>query len=97
KKNPKRINDSKMLDKCSCFGLSLYATQEQAETVFSELEKTFKKARKSIGTHVSRGELTTSDGVVTDIDDKGHFDFHPYLGIDIKTKFALIREIPCLS
>lgn len=94
KVNPKRILHPSTTDKCSCWGLSMYSTQHNAETVFSELEKNFKRARKTIGTHVSKGALDITDGVITEIENNGHFDFHPYIGVDIKLKFSVVRCIP---
>ncbi|MBM0400892.1 hypothetical protein [Serratia sp. 4542] len=94
KVNPKRILSPTITDKCSCWGLSMYSTQDKAESVFSEIEKNFKKARQTIGTHVSKGNLEPEDGVITEIEDNGHFDFHPYTGVDIKLKFEVVRCIP---
>lgn len=91
--NPKRILSGKV-DKCSCWGLSMYSNQSDAENVFKELEFTVKNARKNIGDHVSCGNILESDGVITEIESNGHFDFHPYVNIDVSSKFNPVRCIP---
>lgn len=94
-RNPPRLHSAKDLDsKCSCWAISMHASYEKSVKAFTNLERLVKKARKVLGTHVAKGEISQSDGVCTIEDSKGHFDFHPYYGVAIADAFEIEGAIP---
>lgn len=94
-KNPPRLlRASDPDEKCSCWALSMYASQASSIRAFKSIEKNFRKARKTLGDHVALVSIQPSDGLCTPVNDKKHFDFHPYLDNEISTRVAMVDPIP---
>lgn len=87
---PTRINSSDDSVLCSCCALSMFSTLEKAKTKFESIPKL---NRKLLGyTHIAKGVLT-NDGLISQINNQGHFDFFEYEEVDLKAKFVIIEEL----
>ncbi len=92
-KNPRRFNDKADAEKCSSFGISLYKSEEQAITKYFILKNLIKNIGKTIGTHLAEGWINETHGVVTPIDEEGHFDLHEFEECDLHQDFKILKEI----
>ncbi len=94
-KNPPRfLRAADSEEKCSCWALSMHASYAGSVTAFQHLESHFRRARKIFGGYVARADLTPQDGLCTPVDERQHFDFHPYASYDFLLSFSLAGEIP---
>lgn len=89
---PKRqLNpDSK---KCEGYALSLFNTQQKAKTFYGELRKRHPNIDKTLGTHLARGIFDKNDGVASEINNKGHFNFHEAEDTNLSQKFEIISHL----
>lgn len=89
KRTPPRINDKASDDyKCSCCGLSMYITLESAISNFTTLPL---RIRKLLGyTNIAEGYLEKNEGLIGEVNEKGHFDFFEYINIDLPQKFKIV-------
>ena len=89
KRYPPRINDkSNNFFKCSCSGLSMYHTLETAISNFIAFPK---RTRDLLGyTNIAEGYLEKNEGLIGNVNEKGHFDFFEYINIDLSQKFKIV-------
>lgn len=89
KKSPPRINDkSNSFFKCSCSGLSMYHTLESAISNFMAFPE---RTRKLLGyTNIAEGYLEKNEGLISEVDERGHFDFFESLNVDLPQKFKIV-------
>lgn len=81
--------------------LSHFVSIEQCEEIankrFSAIlkrrgEKEAEKWKDGFGRYVVKMNYQRGDGLVGEVDDKGHFNFHPYKWLDLKTRIDKIFE-----
>jgi hypothetical protein len=91
--NPKRFLDSSDYTKCSAWAVSMFTSKADAKERMDQLCQNNPKLRQKKGGHVSRGSITVSDGVVTETDKNGHFNFHPSNHFDWKASFVVVGSL----
>jgi hypothetical protein len=82
KNNPEKI--------CEGHALSLYDTVDNARASYLMLKKRRRKIEQTLGTHIAKGVIAKTNGVVSERDKYGHFNLHEYENIDLKSKFEWI-------
>lgn len=90
--NPKR-QLSKNSVRCSGYALSFFSSSERAKNQYLKLRKRNKNIGKRIGTHIAKGFIDETDGVVSEINKSGHFDLHEFKNVDLKRKFCIVSFI----
>lgn len=94
-RNPPRLQRAHdPSQRCSCWALSMHESFEHSSRAFQAVEKTFKRARKTLGSAIAHGTLRCSDGLSTPSDKNGHFDFHPYSTFAPLSTFKVFGELP---
>jgi len=74
--------------RCSGYALSFFTTLEKARSRYLELKKRgIKNIEENLGTHIAKGTIDETDGVVSEINKSGHFDLHEFKNTDLKRKF----------
>ena len=93
--NPKRLLQDLGKGKAdtSFLALSCFATNSQAEFFFSNLQKTFKNVKNSIGDALAEGILADEDGLKTITSPNGHFDFYEYEQCDLNKSFKITKRL----
>ncbi len=79
--------------RCQGYALSLFDTKENAEKRYSQLIKKRPALRKSLGTHLAEGFIDSTDGVVSEVDDNGHFSLHEFVASDLTKKFNIVSDL----
>jgi hypothetical protein len=92
-KKPQRFNDKSDVEKCSGFGISLYKSEEHAVKKYSTLSNIIQNIGKTIGTHLAKGQILNDFGVITPIDEEGHFDLHESDTCNLHNIFTIVRKI----
>jgi hypothetical protein len=72
----------------------MHETVAASLTAFAFVEKSFKRAKKTLGTHVAVATINGVHGISTPSDQYGHFDLHPYVGGPFLTTFVVNSQIP---
>lgn len=94
KKSPVRIcNEKNDKTKCSLLALSMFITEAQAIAKYQALKKKHKNIHKIIGTHLAKGQINDSDGLVTKYNHEGHFDFFEFLNTDLTKNFVVLKDL----
>jgi hypothetical protein len=94
-KNPPRLLKARDFEeKCSCWAISMHASYASSIAAFHGVEKSFRRARKIFGGYVARADLTPQDGLCTPVDQRSHFDFHPFTDYNFILSFSVAGEIP---
>lgn len=94
-RNPPRLARAKDLEeKCSCYGLSMYDSYARGVQAMKLLERSLPRIRKTLGDHIAMVSITPADGVSTPPNNKGHFDFHPYVGNKVAASVSGALLIP---
>lgn len=75
----------------SGFALSCYNSEINAKSTFMSLCRNFKLFPKTAGDSLYHGRLLEVDGLVTDIENNGHFDFYEYSNFD-RTKDLILKR-----
>lgn len=91
--NPQRFLDSSDETKCSAWAVSMFISEDAAKKRMDEICQNSPKFRKKKGGHVSKGTITAGDGLVTNPDRRGHFNFHPYNSFDWQLSFVLVGSL----
>lgn len=89
---PRRANDKVDLKRvCGECGISFFTSLNEAKNYFFTLGQ---PARISLGyTHIAEGAITEEDGLRTEINKHGHFNFYEYDGVDFKTSFQIVETL----
>lgn len=94
-RNPPRfLRATDPVEKCSCWGLSMFTSYAQSVSAFQSVQKSFRMARKVFGGHVANLLITPNDGACTAANRYGHFDFHPYTTGNVYNNVSMVRAIP---
>ncbi|MBC7881230.1 MAG: hypothetical protein H7Y37_07840 [Anaerolineae bacterium] len=94
--NPQRFTPGGCPDSvlCASFGLSLYATIENARRKLKNLAKSIaKRGYNTIGTHIAEGVIDRNDGVISPIGSDGHFTLHESTNADLAAKFVVVHRV----
>ncbi len=93
-KNPKRFDALPEEEICQSMGLSLFTNEQSARSRFTELIKLMgKKAYQTLGTNLAKGLVLENDGVSGPVNEKGHFTFYAYEGVDFTTSFKIAGKL----
>ena len=92
-KQPRRFNDKSDAEKCSAFGISLFQSEDQALTKYNALQNNIRNIGKAIGTHLAKGKIDYDCGIITPIDEEGHFDLHESNTCNLHNDFIVIKKI----
>ena len=93
-KSPSRIDKSRDGMKCSLLALSFFSSEDNAKKRYNELKKKMRNINKTLGSHIAKGRLNSSDGVRTEICDRsGHFDFFEKKGVNLIPNFQIIFDL----
>lgn len=79
---------------CSEWGLSMYTSEAKARKRFERLTSRYPGIRERIGTHLARGSLHTSHGMMSKPHKTGHFNLHEFAGTDLVPAFEIIGPLP---
>jgi hypothetical protein len=98
---PKRYNDNSDLDLtnrdkifCEDMAYSMYISEEKAKSGFIPFLKRYKqKSFEMFGKYVAFAQLTEQDGVNGEINDKGHFNHHPFETVNYENRFIIIADL----
>ena len=71
----------------------MYETEEKAITSYTKLSLFVKKIEKIIGSHLSMATLADNEGLCTETDSEGHFDFHVFENVDLSARFQVIKPL----
>lgn len=90
--SPKRaLKDD--IENCSYCGLSCYDTEINAITNYNNLIASIPLIYKNIGDSLSKGKLSPEVGIVTSVDNTGHFDLYEHIEFDPHSNFNFIKNI----
>lgn len=78
---------------CIGYALSMFANKNDAVERFKELISGKPNSYKKIGTHLSTGKITVSDGKSNSSNSKGHFSFFEFENVDLSTTFEVIEKL----
>ncbi len=93
-KKPSRQNEKDSPEKsCDGYGLSLFDTLENARKRYDYLIKRYKKFHLDVGTHIAQGQISQSDGVVSEANEHGHMTLHEYEDTNLSIKFQIITQV----
>jgi len=79
-------------DQCSAYGLSMFASEIQAREFYKKLRAIHKKIRDTLGTHVACGSLGQDEGISTEPESDGHFNFFEAEGLSLVERFVIVGE-----
>ncbi|MDB9309075.1 hypothetical protein PN471_10570 [Aphanizomenon sp. CS-733/32] len=79
--------------KCSGYGLSFFDSENNAKMFYETMRERNDNIHKSIGTHLAKVSIDQNDGVVTEINNRGHFDLHEYENTNWSHKFEIIAVL----
>lgn len=100
-------NSKNMLARTRCSGYSLSFWDKMQDLLDRFISQNYRKAEKegktiqkkyhvppAIGTHIAELNIQESDGRMSQPNDKGHIDFHPFEGIDLHERITQYIHIP---
>lgn len=89
-RNRKRFLSKPPYVQCSAWALSVYDSEDAGRKAFAAYASSFPNFRKDAGDHIASFDIQKSDGVCTPPNHKnGHYDFHPFSGIDVLGKLTI--------
>lgn len=78
-------------DVCLRCGISLYDTITNAKKAWKKLAP---RVKQKLGySHLAKGVLTQSDGLMNNINDKGHFGFYEDNNANLIQKFTIVEQL----
>jgi len=92
---PQRIitdRDKKRLN-TSGYALSCFDKEANAIQKYESLKKNIKNIHRAIGDSLSKGVLDINDGMVTKINNEGHFDLYEFAKCNLSSKFVIEKEL----
>jgi hypothetical protein len=90
-RNPTRFEGRSV--PCEAFALSLFHTKEQALSRFRALESYIPNIRKKIGSCVGVIELHNTDGLVSLVNERGHFSLFEDKDAVLENRFTDIEAL----
>ncbi len=79
--------------KCHGYALSFFDTLEHIRKQYAELKRDNPNISDIIGTHIAQGIIEKEDGVVSQIDNKGHFSLHSFSDTQLPKKFRIVSSL----
>jgi len=81
--------------KCQGYALSLFDSLAKANQKFINLTRKTSSyiLKESLGTHLVQGIIEPRDGVVSAINEEGHFSLHEFEETDLQKKFSIISSL----
>ena len=79
--------------RCQGYALSLFDTKENAEKRYSQLIKKRSTLPKSLGTHLAKGFIDSTDGLASEVDENGHFSLHEFANVDLSQNFNIVAAL----
>lgn len=92
-RNPKRLHNASDTEKCSCWALSMYATQSTSVAAFHALLKKHPKIKKLLGDHIALVKISSPDGLCTVVQRSGHFDFFPNSATNVASLMTVTASL----
>lgn len=89
--SPQRINNPR--NHVTGFALSCFETVETAESKFCKLLKSSPNIRKTIGDSLSKGNLSSEDGMITETNTEGHFELFESTTCNLTQTFNVIKAL----
>ena len=87
-KEPSRFNEKSDALKCAALGLSFFDSLENAKNRFNNLKiQMGGKIYDTLGKHIAKGSIQSSDGVSGLCNNIGHFTHHSYYYIKLFREF----------
>jgi hypothetical protein len=95
KRKPKRALTWDHVRQCTGWALSFYVTEEDARNAYRIVVQTIglAKVRKEVGTHLAHWPIRHGDGLLTDVDENGHFDLHEHSSVDFGGRITTIGAL----
>lgn len=82
---------AKDIDDCDGYGLSMFPTEIQASNFWQKLPIRIKAL---LGyKNIAAGVIDKTDGVITPIENNGHFNLHEFEGCDLILKFQPVSNL----
>jgi len=92
--DPKRFLKTPAKTKCKSISISLYNTENNATSQFSNLlEQIGDRVYATIGTHLAFSELKKEDGICDTPNKDGHISHHFVKDFDYTNRFKIISKI----
>lgn len=88
--NPKR--QLAQSSKCSGYALSMFDSLVNARKKYNNLSKSHPNIGKTLGTHIARGTIASTDGLVTETNAQGHFDLYEFSNCDLSATFQIVDK-----
>ena len=93
KREPRRLNFmSTDALRCSGYALSFFASFEQAQAKFQEIDSNHPNWAAKNGDCIAEGEITSNDGLVSEPNGTGHFDLHEFEGTNVSQRFRVVSS-----
>jgi hypothetical protein len=91
--SPVRRNSASNEGACAGYGLSFFNTLDNARRKYLSIIRSHKNFSKNVGDCVAQGLLREEDGVMTDINEDGHFTLHEFEGTELRGRFTIVARI----
>ena len=91
--SPNRALPGKTKLSTSGYALSCIDSEANATAFYGFLLKSCKNIKNTIGDSLSSGCIIESDGLVSEIDNNGHFDLYEFPGCNLAHSFTVIRSL----
>ena len=78
---------------CEYFSLSFYLSYEDATGAHAYLRSKFKKFVDRSGGYLAMGRLSEGDGLVTDADERSHFELYEANTVNLSKRFNLLEKL----
>ena len=73
--------------------LSCFNQEDKAVKRYESLRKTIPNIGRSIGDALCYGVLDANDGLITQINNEGHFDLYEFCGCELSSKFRMKKKL----
>lgn len=73
----------------SGYALSCFDKEDNATQKYESLKKHFSNIAKALGSAMCYGILDETDGLITEINNEGHFDLYEFYECNLSSKFTI--------
>jgi hypothetical protein len=96
--HPPILNNKSDVEKCACYALSFHDKAKNSQDHFDFLVRRYCSNDPSLGklrfgSHIAEGVLHPEDGLSSEIEPNGHFNFHPILDHQFISNFIILRPL----
>lgn len=91
--NPARKLPGDPVRQCDEWALSLYDTRNNASRAYLYISKKCQNFHKTVGTHLALVSISYDDGVMDEVDETGHSNFHEYENAELVRKSVIVGSI----